>query len=134
MSLPLGRESYLSAPDDSEDNEANTGNCCGMLQPMNSAVIKMPTLWLGLISLFTVACGPSNLTQIGRYQQINNPNPPLCAPIAPNVIPTPGCGVTILDTQTGAIFIHRGIDWEEDNPHTGKAELHNLYYSLTTSP
>jgi hypothetical protein len=50
----------------------------------------------------------------------------LCLAIAPDVKPPPGCGTTILDTQTGVIFIHRGIDWLEEDPHTGKFELHDI--------
>jgi hypothetical protein len=79
--------------------------------------------------MLLTACGESNPTQAGRYQQIENPNPPLCVATDLNVKPPPGCGITILDTQTGTILIHRGIDWLEENPHTGKSEIHDLNYS-----
>ncbi len=41
-------------------------------------------------------------------------------------MPEPGCGVMILDTETGSVFIHRATDWQEENPHTGKITLHDL--------
>jgi hypothetical protein len=89
----------------------------------------MRALGLFLPFVLMVGCGPSNSIQTGRYQQIENPNPPLCIPVGMNIKPPPGCGVTILDTQTGSIFIHTGVDWLEEDPHTGKVAIHDIDYS-----
>lgn len=86
----------------------------------------MRALWLVVPMMLLVTCVPSSSTPAGRYQQIENPTPPLCMANAPNIKPPPGCGITILDTQTGTIFIHRGMDWLEENPHTGKSEIHDI--------
>lgn len=85
----------------------------------------MRVLWLVVPSMLMVTCDQSSSTP-GRYQQIENPNPPLCVAFGPNIKPPPGCGITILDTQTGTIFIHRGMVWLGENPHTGKSELHDI--------
>jgi hypothetical protein len=89
---------------------------------------------LGLaILLFTVGCGylPSpGSVQAGRYQQIENPNPPLCVPVGLDTKPPPGCGITFIDNQSGVIYIREMTDWREKNPHSGKTEFHNLKFSL----
>jgi hypothetical protein len=89
--------------------------------------------FLGIVvpSLATVACtgglAPSSGSfQVGRYQQIVNPPATFCPPLGQNTLPPPGCGIAILDTQTGTIFIHEATDWREENPHTGKIVIHDL--------
>jgi hypothetical protein len=82
------------------------------------------------LSLLLMACGtaPAGSFQTGvRYQQITNPPAVFCVPMNGNTMPEPGCGITILDTQTGTIFIHRATDWQEEDPHTGKITLHDLH-------
>ena len=77
-----------------------------------------------------VACGTSVSPQIaGRYQQITNPPAVLCLATGLNTTPEPGCGLMILDTQTGTIFIQRGSDWLERNPHTGLNSVHDFKWS-----
>jgi hypothetical protein len=74
----------------------------------------------------TGCTAPSGSPQPGRYQQIHNPPPTFCIPVGQNTLPPPGCGITIIDTQTGTIFVHEETDWREENPHTGKFTIHDL--------
>jgi hypothetical protein len=75
-----------------------------------------------------LSCGSSNPAPRvgGRYQQITNPPEVFCPATNGNIKPQPGCGVMILDTESGNLFIHRATDWQEENPHTGKITLHDL--------
>jgi hypothetical protein len=86
----------------------------------------MRALGLVALSLFMEACGYIRPSSAGRYQQISNPNPPLCLPEGPNIKPNPGCGITILDTQTGTIFIKEYGGWHEESSISGKTEDHVL--------
>jgi len=84
---------------------------------------------LAALLLSTVGCGyipQSGPGQVLRYQQIENPNPPLCVPTGLDTKPPPGCGITIIDNQTGVIFVREMTDWREENPHSGKIEDHDL--------
>jgi hypothetical protein len=91
----------------------------------------MRVLGLVLSSLVLVACSgttPTGSFQAGiRYQQITNPPAIFCPATNGNTMPEPGCGLVILDTQTGTIFIHRATDWQEEDPHTGKIAIHDLH-------
>jgi hypothetical protein len=65
-------------------------------------------------------------SQPGRYQQISNPPATFCPPLGQNTLPPPGFGITILDTQTGTVFIHEATEWREENPQNGKTAIHDL--------
>jgi hypothetical protein len=86
--------------------------------------------WLVATAVATTAYNgpyPSGVSQLSsRYQQITNPPAIFCPPLEHNTMPEPGCGIVILDTETGTIFIHRATDWQEENPHTGKVQVHDL--------
>jgi hypothetical protein len=56
----------------------------------------------------------------------------VCFPANGNNALPDGCGVMILDTETGNLLIHRSSDWLEENPHTGKITIHDL--SIGTAP
>lgn len=92
----------------------------------------MCPLWLIAPSLTLMACtsglAPSSapFQPAARYQQISSPSATFCPPLGQNTLPPPGCGITILDTQTGTIFIHEATDWREEDPHTGKTAIHDL--------
>jgi hypothetical protein len=70
-----------------------------------------------------LACGASGA---GRYQPISGPPAVSCPSTIGNGLPQDGCGVMILDSQTGALFVHRTTDWLEENPRTGEVTLHDL--------
>jgi hypothetical protein len=83
--------------------------------------------WLIPIPILLAACGTNPLPRAGgHYQQITNPPGVFCPATNGNTMPEPGCGLMILDTETGSVFIHRATDWQEENPHTGKIKLHDL--------
>ena len=86
----------------------------------------MRILILVALSFLSVAC------EAHRYQQVANPpldRDALAAACTPpgGTLPAAGCGLTILDTQTGTIFIREPILWREENPHTGNSEEHPLH-------
>jgi hypothetical protein len=72
-------------------------------------------LTIALILLSACESQKTGVNQAGRFQQITNPHPPECG-----VNPANGCGLTILDTQTGTIFTREQSSWWEDSPQTGK--------------
>jgi hypothetical protein len=84
---------------------------------------------LGLVILYlaAVACDPTP-SKAGRYQQINNPRPAsaFCPEPGAGSIFDPDCGLTILDTWTGTIFVRQQGQWHEENPQTGHFEEHPL--------
>jgi hypothetical protein len=92
----------------------------------------MRAFWFVAPSLALIGCAaspqPLGSPQHGRYQQISNPPPTFCPPLGQNTMPPPGCGLVILDTLTGAIFIHEATDWREEDPHTGKIAIHDLRF------
>lgn len=78
---------------------------------------RLPLL-LALLLVSVSACGRS------KYQQIANPHPE-CGPL-----PEPGCGIAILDTQTGTIYVRDSLGWWEEQPQSGKITRHKLDYEL----
>jgi hypothetical protein len=89
---------------------------------------RIRIFWIIPLALTVGACGSNTLAPHvgGRYQQVSNPPAIFCPATNGNTMPEPGCGVMILDTETGNLFIHRPTDWQEENPHTGKITLHDL--------
>jgi hypothetical protein len=77
----------------------------------------------GCIAILS-GCQSSNTN---RFREIQLPHPIQC-----DGLPTltkvggPGCGLAILDAETGKVFIHEGSDWLEQDPHTGKAIWRNI--------
>ena len=83
----------------------------------------MRILGLAILCLAIAACD-SESTNAGRYQQITNP--PVVSCTSESRFTAPDCGLMILDTKTGTIFIREMSDWREENPHTGLVEEHPL--------
>jgi hypothetical protein len=86
----------------------------------------MRTTGIVIALALLAACGlqrqDANQTA-GRFQQINNPHPPECG-----VNPWNGCGITVLDTQTGTIFTREQSAWWEESPQTGKWTIHKAEF------
>jgi hypothetical protein len=75
-----------------------------------------------ILCLVTLACD----SKAGRYKQINNPRYEHASAVCPDPGRDPDCGLTILDSSTGTIFIRQSGQWREENPHTGHFEEHSL--------
>jgi hypothetical protein len=69
-------------------------------------------------------------TQANRFREIHLPRAVQCDGLPTiTTVGGPGCGLAIMDTQTGTIFIHEGSDWLEQDPHTGKSTWRNIEIS-----
>lgn len=73
-----------------------------------------------LLALGSLSCsGP-------RYQQVIGQHTERCGLTGENVTPEPACGVAILDSETGTVFVRDNAEWLEENPITGKVTIHHL--------
>lgn len=77
-----------------------------------------------LMALALIMASCSEMKDGYRYREISNPHPECGA------TPEPGCGIAILDTQTGTVYVRDSLGWWEEHPQTGKIIQHKLDYLL----
>lgn len=56
--------------------------------------------------------------QPGRFRELANPNPSFACEISKEF----ACGIALLDTQTGTVYLRNAGGWTEEHPQAGKVQ------------
>jgi hypothetical protein len=83
-------------------------------------------LLLAISATSLLGCG----SKMGRYREITNNPHPACGPNNTSGASTDpflfGCGIAILDTETGTVYLRRQNAWSQEQPQTGQVSTTDL--------